>query len=258
MKAIPTIILASASMALQAHAQEFREIPVQPDPVEEPLTMEQLLKEEIEKAAGGPATRDEEGHPRLNEAEQELRRMHQQIRGKMMLQEAGKPSGIENPDGPRWLIGVAVEPVHPFVREHLGIEEGTGVRVTLVEPRLPAGKAGIVVNDLILAADGQKVTDLDGLKEIVAKCGKEGRSVPFEIVHRGERKTITLEPEGSRPEKLDRKEKREAPGPERRFAEMARRLDRQEKQISQLNKEVRKLRKQLEQDQERENRDEDE
>jgi len=258
MKAIPTIILAAASMAAQAQAQEFREIPVQPDPVEEPLTMEQLLKEEIEKAAGGPATRDEEGHPRLNEAEQELRRMHQQIRGKMMMQEAGKPSGLEKPDGPRWMIGVAVEPVHPFVREHLGIDEDTGVRVTLVDPRLPAGKAGIVVNDLILSADGQKVTDLEGLKEIVAKCGKEGRPVSFEIVHRGERKTIALEPEGPKPEKPDREHQGEARGPERRLAEMNRRLDRQEKQISQLNKEVRKLRKQLQEKQDRENRDEDE
>lgn len=241
---IPSVVFSAASLAASLHAQEFREIPVMPDPKEEPLTMEKLFIEERKKQEGDrlPPMADEDLKPEL-ESEKVQRQMMDRIQQHMLLEQA-KPEGMQKPD---WIIGLGVEPLDAFVREHLGIDENTGAKVTVLGSNLPAEAAGIKPNDIVLSADGRKITGTEELREIVDACGKAGRPVSLELLRRGEKLTIAVTPRSTR--------KPEPPAearPERRFAEFVDRLERQEKQIRELQKEVRRLRREL-----KEERDDD-
>ena len=242
---IPTVVLAAAPLILAAQAQEFREIPVAPDPQEEPLSMERLFKEAREKEARDAMPRQpDDGRMPETESERAQRMMLDQVRREMMMPEKPEPQMRE--PKPRWLIGISVVPLEPFIREHLGIEEGSGAKVSMVADNTPAAKAGIVVNDIILTADGRKVATIEEMKEIVEKCGKEGKAVTLEFLHHGNRRSVSLQPWGVEPRPEEAR--RDNPNPDRRFAELAHRLERQERQIAELQKEVRNLRRQLNED----------
>ena len=142
-----------------------------------------------------------------------------------------------------WLIGISVAPLEPFVRAHLGLEEGVGARVSLVAENTPAAEAGIVVDDIVISADGQKISGLEELKTAVEKSGKEGRPVSLEILHQGQRKTLSIVPRGPKPEP---EVKPQAQEPERRQNNLARRLNRQEKLVKELRQEIAELRKKVE------------
>ena len=245
---IPSVILAAAALVVSARAQEFREIPVAPDPEEKPLTMEQLFKEEHEKAARDAMPKlPDDGRLPETESEQLQRMMRDRVRREMMMPEKGNLQ-LQEARVPQWIIGISVVPLEPFIREHLGIEDGSGAKVSRVAYDTPAANAGIVVNDIILTADGRKVATIEELREIVEKCGKEGKAVPLEFLHRGERRSVSLQPRGVEPPQRPDEAHRDAPNPDRRFAELANRLERQERQITELQKEVRKLRKLLNED----------
>jgi len=243
---LPAAILA-ASLVVSAQAQEFREIPVEPDPPEQPLSMERLFQEERAKGNQEPATPDP-GDVLAPETESERiqRTMMNRMRREMMVQdeEQREETGA---DRPRWMIGISVEPVEPFLREHLGIEEGSGARVSLVAKDSPAERAGIAANDIILAANGDKIATIEQLKAKVEKSGKEGKPLALEILHRGQRKSISLQPRGPKPE--DNPEEGgppRRPDADQRVANFARRLARQERQIAELREEVAKLKARIE------------
>jgi membrane-associated protease RseP (regulator of RpoE activity) len=166
-------------------------------------------------------------------------------RGEMRLQALTQPDSQELQVPPTWRIGVMVEPLDPFVRMHLGLGEDAGVRVSMVAEGDPAAHAGIQVDDIIVAADGGKIANLEALRAAVEKCGKENRPLGLVLIHRGERQSVGLQPEGPKPEAAP--ENRTQPGPDqgRPFVEIQRRLDRQEKMIQELRGEVKKLRRQV-------------
>lgn len=248
---IPSVVFSVASLATSLHAQEFKEIPVMPDPKEEPLTMERLLKEEQAKQHGSqlPPVPDEKLPPQTD-SEHLQREMLDRIHRHSLLDQA-KPE-FQQVKQPDWVIGLGVEPLDPFVREHLRLEKDSGARVSLVAKGLPAGEAGIEINDVIISANGKNITKVEDLREIVGHSGKEGRQITLLVVHRGERRPVILTPKSTKPPEPPVEVRPEGPAPERRFAEFAHRLDRQEKQIRELQKEVRRLKKELKED-----RDED-
>ena len=251
---ISSVAFSAASLAASLHAQDFREIPVTPDPKEEPLTMERLYIEERAKEQQQrdhlPPIPDESPANPKTESEEIQRQMLDRIHQHMLLEQP-KPE-FQEAKQPDWVIGLGVEPLDPFVRDHLRLDENSGARVSLVAKDLPAAAAGIEINDIIVSANGRNITKVDELREIVDQSGKEGRPIAMIVVHQGERRPVVVIPKSTKPVEPPEEAGLDRPAPERPFAEFAKRLERQEKQIRELQKEVRRLRKEL-----REDRDED-
>jgi len=65
---------------------------------------------------------------------------------------------------PGWL-GVEIQELNPALRIALGVEHG--VLVTGVIEDSPAEKAGLKIGDLILALDGEKITDYPTLRRFI-------------------------------------------------------------------------------------------
>lgn len=146
------------------------------------------------------------------------------------------------PDG--WFIGLVVEPVPPFVREHLGLGKGTGVRVSMVAEDSPAARAGIRVNDIVHSAAGKKVGSLEDLREIVSQAGKQGGPLKIGWIHQGQRKDAEIQPDGP---PVERKDAGGRPSPDRRIEELSRLVKEQQREIRELHQELRKIRARLQQ-----------
>lgn len=98
------------------------------------------------------------------------------------------------PKKPEKWIGVNVGPTLPGVRPHLkkhfvGLPEGAGLQVFHVMPESPAVVAGLEQYDVLLRADGQPLTSVEELKEILSQRNF-GTSVRLDIIHEGQPKTV--------------------------------------------------------------------
>jgi predicted metalloprotease with PDZ domain len=165
--------------------------------------------------------------------EQEIRRMLD--RG---IDLEPRPTGEAQRPGGRWFIGLMVEPLPPFLREHLALDADSGVRVSRVLPESPAAKAGIQPNDIVTTANGRKVGSLPDLKQAVDAAGKDAKPLKIEWLHRGQPKSAEIQPQDLAP-----------PAPEPPVAtpleSIQRQLDRQQREIDALRKELRRLRARL-------------
>jgi hypothetical protein len=245
---IATTALAGLSLATALHAQDIRDLEKLRD-AERPGTQDDW---EAQREMLQDRARREMMFP------DKVRQPLERRRAEMKLEELKQPDSQEIQVGPQWRIGVMVEPLDPFVRMHLGLPEDAGVRVSHVQEGEPAAQAGIEVNDIIVVAGDRKIGNLDALRDVVERSGKEGRPVALQIIHKGERKPVKVAPLGPKPER-DSEEAR--PQPERDqgrpFVDIQRRLEHQEKMIQELRAELKRLRKQIEAD-EREDKDDDE
>lgn len=201
--------------------------------------MEKLFQEEQAKQHEHHLPPGGDGNPRPEtESEKVQRHMMERIHRHMPPEQA-KPE-MQKPD---WIIGLGVEPLDPFVREHLGIGKDQGARVSFVVKELPAAAAGIEVNDIVLSANGKNITKVEDLRELVDQSGKEGRPISLVVVHQGERRSVAVVPKSTKPAEPPVEARPDTPRPERPFAEFAKRLERQEQQIEELQREVRRLRR---------------
>jgi serine protease Do len=99
----------------------------------------------------------------------------------------------ESKERPR--LGIAVAPAHVARRlqRSVGLPERDGVLVRAVEDGSPAAAAGIAEGDLLVAAGGSPVDDVDALHELLRDAG-----FPLEItlVRGTEERTVTVEAGG--------------------------------------------------------------
>ena len=145
----------------------------------------------------------------------------------------------------RWLAGLVVNPLDPALRAHFDLPEGSGVIVGSVMRGSPAAEAGIKTNDLIVTADGRKVSSLEDLRTAVEKAGSEGKAMKLEVIQRGKRSVVEVKPRS--PEAPAANAERKEPGPAMRpMMEIQRRLDQQQREIEALRREIRELRAQKE------------
>lgn len=79
-----------------------------------------------------------------------------------------------------------------LLTKHLGLEPGQGLRVMNISTGSAADKAGLERDDIVIAFQGQKATDLDQFIETVKKAGV-GAKVSLEVIHLGQRKTVELQ-----------------------------------------------------------------
>jgi S1-C subfamily serine protease len=75
-----------------------------------------------------------------------------------------------------------------------------GVSITRVEPGSPAEKAGIRINDQLLAIDGQRVANVNETREVIGRL-RPGKVAVVEARRGGQSVTIKLKV-GARPESL--------------------------------------------------------
>jgi serine protease Do len=91
----------------------------------------------------------------------------------------------------RGWLGVNVQSVTEEMAEVYGVREGTGARVSKVDPDGPAAKAGILQDDVIVKFDGKDVTSMRGLPRLVSQT-QIGREVEVEVSRKGQRKTFRV------------------------------------------------------------------
>jgi len=92
----------------------------------------------------------------------------------------------------RGYIGVSINELDNDTRKQLGIPEDVGVLVSKVEPGSPADKAGIKQGDIIVAVDGEKISNFnDLLSRIASKL--PGEKAEIEVIRNGKRIKFVLE-----------------------------------------------------------------
>lgn len=146
----------------------------------------------------------------------------------------------------RWMLGVNVEALEPYVRAHLSIEPNTGLRVTQVMDDSAAWKAGIRVDDILIRVDGKPLPSLEALKAAVEQAGERRSSLEVEVLQSGEKKILHISPTDTRPAPPE-----DAAAPhlrDRPIQQLTRRINRQQREIEALRKEIADLRKKLESD----------
>jgi len=91
----------------------------------------------------------------------------------------------------RGYLGILSQPVRLPAAQRLGVEGGGGLLVVGVEEDTPAGRAGMLLGDIVVALDGQPVADTENLQVLLT--GKRvGTSVPVQVVRGGELKTLDV------------------------------------------------------------------
>jgi len=96
-------------------------------------------------------------------------------------------------------LGVRYVPINEQMKKNNKLSVDYGVLVVrgknpedlAVIPGSPANKAGIVEYDIILEADGKKITDTESLSSIM-KTKKVGDHLKLKILHNGEDKTVEV------------------------------------------------------------------
>jgi hypothetical protein len=94
-------------------------------------------------------------------------------------------------DPRRGRLGIHVEKPTATLAEQLDLPKDQGLVVTAVYHDMPAGKAGLKVNDVLLELGGRKVpSDPEGLAKLVGTLPAD-RGLDVVLVRRGRRETVT-------------------------------------------------------------------
>lgn len=145
--------------------------------------------------------------------------------------------GIHSSPGPNHrIIGVEAEDLTGFVRSHLSIADGQGVRVLRVLPNSPAAKSGIAPDDILLRANKRKLDSVATLKEAVSEADKNGKALKFAVIRKGKRMAVTIEPRNSK--------RKDAPKRtvDQTLKALQKRVSRQEKMLNELRRDLAQLR----------------
>jgi len=94
-------------------------------------------------------------------------------------------------------VGLDESPLPELLTKHLGLEPGQGLRVANICVGSTAEKLGLVRDDLLVAFQGQEITDPNEFIAAMKKAGV-GAKVSLEVIHLGQRRTVQfeLEPAG--------------------------------------------------------------
>ena len=91
----------------------------------------------------------------------------------------------------RGWLGVIIQDITPPIQERLDLDTTKGALVSGVTSGGPADKAGIQRGDVIVSFDGEEIEEMGDLPYIVAMT-EVGKTVPVEIIRKGEKKTIRV------------------------------------------------------------------
>lgn len=91
----------------------------------------------------------------------------------------------------RGWLGILPKDIDNNLAEALGLPKPEGVLVESVEPGSPAEEGGMKVGDVIVKFEGQKVTDAQQFRFLVADAGP-GKRVSIEVLRDGSSRTLTF------------------------------------------------------------------
>jgi serine protease Do len=91
----------------------------------------------------------------------------------------------------RGWLGVGIQDLTPDLADYYGLKSKKGVLVTQVFSGDPADKAGIKVNDIILAVDGKTVSTGRELSTMIANT-PVGHKSTIDFMRNGKRKSVTV------------------------------------------------------------------
>ena len=96
-------------------------------------------------------------------------------------------------------IGIGISDITPENSKFFDMKNNEGAVITQVEPDSPGAKAGLKVGDVIIAVNGEKVSDAGQLQVEVSEQ-RPGTTLKLEVVRDGSRNTlpVALEAMGSR------------------------------------------------------------
>jgi S1-C subfamily serine protease len=88
-------------------------------------------------------------------------------------------------------LGVTIQPMTPELAQGLGVADARGALVSDIEPGSPAEHAGIKPGDVIVALNGQRVTDANALRNQIASTRPESM-VSLELLRSGKTETKSV------------------------------------------------------------------
>lgn len=119
---------------------------------------------------------------------------------------------IENGSVERGYLGVTFDRVSESLSRALDVPRNSA-QITNVDPDTPADQAGLEAGDIVVAIDGQQLTNFNQLRTIIGNR-RPGEEVEMEIVNEdGNRSTVTVEL-GERPDDLFAQGNQQEPGSE--------------------------------------------
>jgi len=91
------------------------------------------------------------------------------------------------------IIGIQLDasPLSELLTKHLGLSPGQGLRISNIMEGSAGEKAGLDKDDIIISFQGESVDDYDYFVDAIQNAGV-GAEVSLEIIHLGQRKTISL------------------------------------------------------------------
>jgi S1-C subfamily serine protease len=91
----------------------------------------------------------------------------------------------------RGYLGVGAQPVRLPAKLEEGLGQETGLLLVSVEPRGPAGQAGLLLGDTIVALDGEPVRHMDELLALLSG-DRVGAAMPVRFVRGGQVQELTV------------------------------------------------------------------
>jgi S1-C subfamily serine protease len=93
----------------------------------------------------------------------------------------------------RAYLGVATQPVAlpEALRQRLGVEQPTAVIAVNVRPDGPAGAAGLIIGDIVVSIDGQRIAEPEDLVAVL-RPERVGQAVAVRIVRGGEPRELMV------------------------------------------------------------------
>jgi len=114
-------------------------------------------------------------------------------------QRGGEAAKVEPP---AVMVGVQLVEPDSVIRGHFGLKEGDATMVAAVYDGLAAQKAGLKPYDLIVSIDGKSPASANTVREAF-RSRQPGQAIAVEVLHRGEKKSISISPEKYDAAKMD-------------------------------------------------------
>lgn len=108
---------------------------------------------------------------------------------------------IARVEAPKVMLGITMSTADDTTLKRLGVDKQAGVFIDTVIEGLPAEKAGVEANDLIVEADGK--TDLSEVKlREILKAKNPGDTLKVKVLRKGENKDLSIKLEAYSGDKL--------------------------------------------------------
>ena len=99
---------------------------------------------------------------------------------------------VEHGEVRRGLLGVVIGDLEPLVAETMGLDRNRGVVINEVTPEGAADKAGVKVDDIVLAIDGQPMRNSTELRDRIGRTAP-GTEIELLVLRDGKEKRIEVE-----------------------------------------------------------------